>query len=151
MSKEWGPCTWYLFHTLAEKIKEEHFVTLRMPLLNMISNICGSLPCPDCANHARQKMSSLNINNVKTKEDLKLMLLIFHNEVNIRNNKPIFNEADLNNKYSNANTNNIIQYFIQVWSKRNPNPKLLTVSFHKNQTLQNFINWWNINKQYFNA
>ena len=25
MTKSWGPCTWYLFHTLAEKIKEEEF------------------------------------------------------------------------------------------------------------------------------
>lgn len=151
MTKEWGPCTWYLFHTLAEKIKEDQFIILRLPLINIITSICGNLPCPDCANHARQKMSSLNITNIKTKEDLKLMLLIFHNEVNMRNGKPLFNESDLNNKYSVANTNNIVQHFIQIWSKRTPNPKLLTVSFHKNQTLQNFINWWNTNHQYFNA
>ena len=25
MTKTWGPPTWYLFHTLAEKIKDEHF------------------------------------------------------------------------------------------------------------------------------
>ena len=25
MSKEWGPITWYLFHTLAEKVDEQYF------------------------------------------------------------------------------------------------------------------------------
>ena len=23
MTKAWGPCTWFVFHTLAEKIKED--------------------------------------------------------------------------------------------------------------------------------
>jgi hypothetical protein len=150
MSKDWGPITWYLFHTLAEKIKDEHFIMLKVSLLEQIFIICSNLPCPDCANHARQKMLSLNRDNIKTKSDLKKMLLMFHNEVNTRNKKTVFSEEDLNEKYSKANLNNIVNMFFHTWTRPNPNPKLLTVSFHKGQSLKHFTSWWSVNKQYFN-
>ena len=150
MTKEWGPITWYLFHTLAEKVKEEHFTMLRKSLIEEIFIICCNLPCPDCANHARQKMLTLNRDSIKTKLDLKKMLLMFHNEVNAKNKKKIFTEDDLNEKYSKANLHNIVNMFLHVWSRPNPNPKLLTVSFHKGQSLKHFLSWWNVNKQYFN-
>jgi hypothetical protein len=39
MTKTWGPCTWYLFHTLAEKINEEHFPALRTELISIMKQI----------------------------------------------------------------------------------------------------------------
>ena len=39
MTKTWGPCTWFLFHTLAEKIREEHFMKLKPELINIVKNI----------------------------------------------------------------------------------------------------------------
>ena len=44
MTKVWGPCTWFLFHTLAEKIKEEEFTDAKHKLLSFIANICNNLP-----------------------------------------------------------------------------------------------------------
>ena len=75
MTKTWGPCTWYLFHSLAEKIKEEHFSDLRLGLLSIMKEICSSLPCPDCAGHATHFMTRLNVNRIQTKNDMKMMLL----------------------------------------------------------------------------
>ena len=46
---KWGEPTWFMFHTLAEKIKPEYFQEIRMDLLNIIYTICTNLPCPDCA------------------------------------------------------------------------------------------------------
>ena len=149
MTKTWGPCTWYLFHSLAEKIKEEHFPALRLELLGIIKQICSSLPCPECAGHATQYMTRLNANRVRTKNDMKMMLLSFHNEVNTKHNKPIFNETQLNEKYSKARTNEVIKYFFQVWNTPNRNPKMMSNSLHKNLITTTFINWWKKNYLYF--
>lgn len=149
MAKEWGPCTWYLFHTLAEKMKNESFPIVKNDVITMIRKICANLPCPECAGHAQHKMGTLNVNNIRSKRDLQLMLLSFHNDVNNRNGKPLFTEQQLDEKYKRANIAQIIQYFFQIWNKPNPNPKLLTSSFHKSQILTEFSNWWKSNYIHF--
>lgn len=151
MTKTWGPCTWYLFHTLAEKVKEDDFLSIKDGLLSMIKRICNNLPCPECAGHAKHKLASLNTNNIKNKRDLQIMLLSFHNEVNRRIRNPIFTEAQMDEKYKTAITGNIIQYFLQTWQKPNSNPRLLTVGLHKSQAIKEFINWWTTNRIYFTA
>jgi len=149
MTKTWGPCTWYLFHSLAEKIKEEHFPALRTELISIMKQICSSLPCPDCAGHATQFMTRLNVNRIQTKNDMKMMLLSFHNQVNRRVNKPIFNETQLNEKYSKAKTGEVVKYFVQIWNIPNRNPKMMSNSLHKNLITTTFINWWKKNYLYF--
>lgn len=145
MTRYWGPCTWYLFHTLAEKVKEENFSTVKDSLISIIKRICSNLPCPECAGHAQHKLASLNVTNIKSKRDLQMMLLSFHNEVNKKVSKPIFTEQQMDVKYKTANTGNIIQYFLQTWKKTNSNPKLLTVSLHKAQAIKEFNRWWSTN------
>jgi hypothetical protein len=44
--KDWGNAVWLLFHTLSEKIKDEHVSELSI-LVSHISSICYNLPCPD--------------------------------------------------------------------------------------------------------
>lgn len=150
MTKTWGPCTWFLFHTLAEKIKDDHFESNKVLLINMIKRLCDNLPCPECAGHARSQMNSLNITNIKSKEDLKNMLYSFHNLVNQRTNKPNFPKEELDKKYNKAITINIVKYFLQVWNKRSHNPKLMTEDLHKSRAVNDFITWWNVNNNIFN-
>jgi hypothetical protein len=150
MSKSWGPSTWYLFHTLAEKIKEEHFIELKSEIISIIKKICSNLPCPECASHASNKLGSLKITGIHSKEDLKNVLLSFHNFVNIKTKKPEWNESQLNDKYVLANTHLVIQYFIQTWSKPNPNPRLITHNFYKSMIIKEFLAWWNIHNSKFN-
>lgn len=149
MTKTWGPCTWYLFHTLAEKVKDESFPLIKESLISLIKRICSNLPCPECAGHAQQKMGTLNVNGIRSKRDLQLMLLSFHNEVNQRIKNPIFTEQQMDEKYKTAITSSIIQYFIQTWQKPNSNPKLLTASFHKGQVIKEFMSWWTANYVHF--
>ena len=78
----WGAPTWYMFHTLAEKVKEDCFGALRRELLNVIFTICANLPCPDCASHASEYMRGINFNAIKTKQNLKDLFFNFHNVVN---------------------------------------------------------------------
>lgn len=149
MTRYWGPCTWYLFHTLAEKVKEDKFIFVKDSLINVIKRICSNLPCPECAGHAQHKLSFLNVKNIHTKRDLQLMLLSFHNDVNKRVGNPMFTQEQLDEKYKIANTMNIIKYFLQTWQKPNTNPKLLTSSLHKGRALQEFTRWWSTNHMYF--
>ena len=65
----WGPPTWILFHSLAEKIKDEHFEAIKTELCNYILKVCLHLPCPICAKHAREYMKSVNFNNITTKQE----------------------------------------------------------------------------------
>ena len=67
----WGPATWTLFHTLAEKVKEEHFNEMLPDMLTMIKRICMNLPCPDCSAHAVQFMSKVTANQFDSKEKFK--------------------------------------------------------------------------------
>lgn len=151
MTKFWGPSTWYLFHTLAEKIKEDNFNDNKNILLDLIKNICYNLPCPDCASHARNQLKLLNTNLICNKSDLKMVLFSFHNIVNKSLRKPIFTLDEMNEKYKNAITGNIVKYFIQVWNKKSHNPKLMADDLHRERVINDFITWWNNNHKIFNA
>jgi hypothetical protein len=95
MSKSWGTPTWFYFHSLAEQIDEIFYMENHKTIFNYIKSICSCLPCPDCTNHATTYLSKINVNNLRRKIDLKYMLIDFHNNVNIRKNKPIFKNYDM--------------------------------------------------------
>jgi hypothetical protein len=145
----WGQPTWYLFHTLAQKVHEDTFPEIRQELLTIISTICNNLPCPDCANHATQYMNSLNMNVIQTKRDLINMLFQFHNTVNARKHFQQFSYAELESKYSSANTVNIIQYFIQVFSKPNYSGRVSVNNFHKTRFIAQLKAFFSTKLTYF--
>ena len=71
--KEWGNATWYLFHTLSFKMKDEHFGELKNDFLNICTKICANLPCPDCSEHANAIMKNLdNFYNAKNTYKLQV-------------------------------------------------------------------------------
>ena len=143
----WGPPTWILFHTLTEKLSDEGFNNVGLSLFNYIKRICNNLPCPDCAQHATQFLSKVNISNIKSKTDLKNLIYIFHNMVNKRKNKPMYNVNDLE-KYKNINTiekyNNFVAHF-----KTKGNMKLLADSFQRRILLNDFKKWMMFNIKFF--
>jgi len=146
---KWGPPIWYLLHTLSVKIKEEHFMKLRVELLNNIYAICTNLPCPDCSNHAKIYLNSINFNAIQTKEDFKRFLFNFHNSVNKRKGYPEFSYQELNEKYSLAITKNVLQVFMIHFQDRNRSIKLLATDFHKTQLVIVLKKWFNDHIMYF--
>lgn len=138
---KWGAPTWYLFHTLAEKVKEESFSQIRKELLDIIFTICINLPCPDCANHATRFMQGVNFDTILTKDDLKDLLFRFHNSVNSRKGFPIFNKSDLDAMYSKANTGNIVHHFYAHF--QSTRLKVTTNSFYRASSLTNIKSWLN--------
>jgi len=84
----WGPATWNFFHTIAEKIKEEHFNIIGPQLFLIIRRICLNLPCPDCSQHANAFLNRVNFSKIHSKDEFKNMLCFFHNEVNKKKENP---------------------------------------------------------------
>lgn len=147
---EWGEPTWFLFHTLAEKVKEEDFPLIRVELLNIIYSICCILPCPLCSSHAKTHLNGSNFNNIRTKQQLKDFLFLFHNTVNQKKNYLLFEYDNLNEKYSKAITNMIIQNFILRFKSKNNNNLMIADDFHRKRTLKEFELWLNNNIDKFN-
>ena len=145
----WGPSTWLLFHTLAEKIKEEEFSNVKNELLDIIKSICMNLPCPSCAQHATEYISKLNYNSIKSKDDFKMYFLQFHNFVNKRTNKPQFTLEQLNDKYSKANTINIIKNFIVVFQYRSKSFNMIANEMQRDRQIEIYKAWFNKNINVF--
>jgi hypothetical protein len=136
-----------LFHSLAEKIKEDKFSEVGPQLFSMIKKVCTSLPCPECSMHATAFMSRVNFSTVSTKTEFKHMLYIFHNVVNKRKNKPLFNVLGITN-YSTTNLVVAFNNFVRVYQTRG-NMKLLADSFQRNLILRDFRKWFMANFKNF--
>jgi hypothetical protein len=146
---KWGEPTWFLFHTLAYKIKDEHFQQLRVELLDMIYSICANLPCPTCAGHAVDYLKSTNYSMIRTKKDLINMLYGFHNEVNKKKSFPIFPYEELEQKYSSAVTKNIIFNFILHFQDKHKSVHMIANDMYRARQVVILKEWFNNNFKYF--
>lgn len=148
--KEWGNAVWYLFHTLAEKLKPEHSEHA-VELYHKLYQICSNLPCPECSTHAVAALGKINPKNIKTREDLIKLLWQFHNSVNVRIKKKSITIEECQQFYNTANTRNVIKNFIYIMSKRNPTEKLMMYSLHRNRCIKNFSDYINKNFSKYNV
>jgi len=148
---KWGEPTWFLFHTLSEKIKEESFASLKPELIQLIYSICTNLPCPDCSNHAKAYLDKINFNMIQNKEQLINMFFVFHNSVNKRKGYPLFKYDELHEKYSKAITVNIIQNFLHAFTQKNKNVHMIANDMHRKRILNTITAWFDKNIQNFYA
>lgn len=138
-SNKWGPNIWFFFHTLAEKIKEDQFEQYKYQLVGVIKNICRALPCPDCSQHATTFWRKVNENGIRNKNDLRNLLFIFHNKVNLRTNKPLYPKEKLD-IYKSNNVITAYNYFIKVYHTKG-NMKLIGDSFQRNLIMKDTKEW----------
>jgi hypothetical protein len=147
--RDWGNAVWLLFHTLAEKIKEEHIAELPI-LVSHIASICNNLPCPDCQQHASKTMSIVNKTAIaSSKEALKDFLWKFHNEVN-RRTKAAFYPLESLDIYKMANTHSVIKNFINIMNATSNNEKTMLYGFHRALYMKQFIEYVNKNNYKYN-
>jgi len=139
---EWGPILWNIFHGLADK-----YGRLMYPLFQKEQEICWPkfieqiqhiLPCKECREHYKEYYLRNNPSILKTlpadAQALWVQNYFFnlHNEINVRNNKPLFDFANLHNTYNNINYTFQIKHF----------EKLIKVVFQYNEvTLLSWLNW----------
>ena len=144
----WGQPTWFLLHTLAEKVNNETFFEIRSGLLNIIYIIVTMLPCPICAAHGKTFLDGINFNTIITKENLKYMLFDFHNLVNSKKHFTTFLYPDLV-KYDTAITNNIIQNFMFHFTKNSGSIRLIADDLYRKRMTVQLKQWFNENIKYF--
>lgn len=136
---QWGPPTWIFIHTLAEKIKDNHFNIIGQQVIRNIIQICNSLPCPECSEHARHFWARVNINKVNTKQDLINLLFVFHNSINKRKNLKAFPHIDLQ-YYKTLNLIETFNNFTRNFHTKG-NMKFLSESFHRGRLLTSLKSW----------
>lgn len=131
----WGNAVWYLFHTLAYKIKNDNSVK---ELTNYVFEICSNLPCPECRSDAINILNRSNIKNINTKQELISFLIMFHNIVNEKLGKPKFTEEENCAKYSKAVTVNIITHYFHVIQTKKYNSKVMIDTYRQRLFLKKF-------------
>lgn len=146
----WGEPTWYMLHTLVEKVNESTFPNIRTSFIQFILRVCSNLPCPECANHATRYMQGINFEAITTKEQLKQLLWKFHNTVNQKKGHEFYPFEKLE-IYKRANVNNIVQNFIYHFEKKTYSMRLGTHNFNRGMAVTNVRNWLTINIKYFSA
>ena len=147
---KWGEPTWFLFHTLACKVKDENFQQIRIELLNIISSISSNLPCPSCAEHATNYLKSANfLFVIKTKQQLIDFLYKFHNEINAKKGVPLFPYEELETKYSYAVTKNIIFNFILHFQDKHKSVHMIANDMYRARQVVFLKEWFNNNFKYF--
>jgi hypothetical protein len=143
----WGPALWILFHTLAEKVNANIYPYIAKQLFNLIVRICRFLPCPECSIDASNFLAKIKIENLKTKNEFKQMFYLFHNYVNAKKRKPMFNFNTLN-IYQRYRLVPIVNNFISCYNTKG-NMKLLNESFQRQFVLKDFRSWFSANIKAF--
>ena len=106
----WGTPTWFLFHTIAERLDTNWYKQNYVYVWEFIRNVCNTLPCPLCQAHARSYVNSINIRRISTKQGLQRVLFDFHNVAN-RHSGAKNESIDVLKKYKRANIKLVFDHF----------------------------------------
>jgi hypothetical protein len=135
----WGPPIWLFFHTITSKIKDGLDVNVYKGLFRIIKTICKNLPCPTCSTDATQFLSKINEDTINSKQKLINNIYIFHNYVNKKNKKTLFNYNKMFN-YNQVDLAGSIRQFIRAYNTSG-NMNLLNESFQRQLAVKEFRRW----------
>lgn len=144
----WGRPIWTFFHVTAEKIKPEFFGIVIREYLNYIVLICNILPCPICSQHASEYLRSINLNNIKTKDDLINLFFNFHNVVNVRKGYQVASKNSIP-AYNEMSTVTVIKQFMVAFEDKTRSMKLMADDIARGRIVEKLKFWINANIQYF--
>jgi hypothetical protein len=143
----WGPPTWTMLHILAEKINEADYPRLSAQLFGLIKRICAVLPCPECSQHSMTFLNTIKPSNISTKRDLINVLYVFHNMVNVKKKKPLFNYGNMG-RYKQISIQQAYRNFISVYNTRG-NMKMLAETFQRQIVVRDLRTWLNTHRLSF--
>ena len=95
-------------------------------------------------------LAKVNPAGVKCKNDFRNIMCIFHNVVNRRKNKPIFNPDALSQVYGSIGAVSAYNGFVAAFNTKG-NMKLLADSFQRQLVLADFRKWFLTNVRFFLA
>jgi hypothetical protein len=143
----WGPPVWNFIHTLADKVNEDAFNTIKHSLFSILKKICFNLPCPECSQHAKHFLLRVNVSSIHSKNEFKHMLFVFHNAVNKRKRKQLFPYSHIE-KYKFMNIPNTYNNFITAYNTKG-NLSLIMESFQRSIVIKELNRWLYINNKFF--
>jgi len=146
----WGPPVWNFIHTLAEKVNEDSFNSVKVGLFSIIKRICLNLPCPECSQHANQFFMRVNISKIHNKSEFKHMLYVFHNAVNKRKRKAIPIFTNIIDRYKYMSIPNTYNNFISVYNTKG-NLSLIMQSFQRSLVIKDLHKWLQANYLHFRS
>ena len=111
----WGPHLWFYMHTLSFNYPENPTNKNKVDHKEFFKNLKETLPCENCRNHYNKFWDTYKIENyLVSKQKLIEWVLILHNDVNKRNNKPQWSIDRLKKyykkQYSDEPENYLIAY-----------------------------------------
>ena len=111
----WGPHLWFYMHTLSFNYPEKPTIKNKADNKAFFENLKETLPCENCRKHYNTFWDTYNIDNyLVSRQKLIEWVLILHNDVNKRNNKPQWSIDRLKkyykNQYSDQPENYLIAY-----------------------------------------
>ena len=136
----WGPAVWNLFHTLIEQLNEDAYQVIAPQMYAQFVKICKFLPCPDCASDATNFLAKVNLTHIKYKVEFRNTFYLFHNWVNARKRKQLFNYGNIL-IYSKYNVIVVINKFLSVYHTKG-NMKMLNESFQRSLIVNTFKSWF---------
>ena len=145
---KWGKPIWTFFHVMAQKMKPEYFQMVIKEFIRFILLICATLPCPVCSTHASEYMRSINMNNIRSKNDLIHLFYNFHNVVNQRKGYAVLQRNQIPT-YENANTVIAIKDFVRAFEDKSRAMKLMADDLSRARISSQLKFWINGNLQYF--
>ena len=145
---KWGRPIWTFFHVTAQKIKPEYFNNIIKDYLNNIILICGVLPCPICSAHATEYLRAINMNNIRSNEDLIQLFFNFHNAVNMRKGFQVLVRDNIPD-YGAMSTLSVVHAFMRAFEDKTRAMKLMADDLARIRTAQRLKTWINQNIQYF--
>ena len=135
----WGPPIWVFLHTLAAKINENDYNKLISELFPLIKRVCSLLPCPECSQHASIFLGKIQPKDISTKKDFINTIYLFHNSVNYRSKKPLYNYSNID-IYKKYNFINVFKNFVKVYNTKG-NMNMLNESFRRDFVIKDLKKW----------
>lgn len=147
----WGPPTWTLFHSLAHNLPEEThptFKTMRNETFSIIKLIAANLPCPHCTEDASRYLNSIdNLDKIfPTRISFINRFYEFHNWVNKKKGKPLYNYALVEGKYAKVNPVVALKPFLWNFNTRG-NMTLINDSFRRTHAVTSIVKWFDSRKK----
>ena len=118
-------------------------------LFKNIKQICRFLPCPECSQDATIMLNQIDINKIKSKQDFKDLLFVFHNMVNKKKHKRMLvSYTEIQSKYATQDLSNVFTTFLIAYNTTG-NFKLMAEEGQRKMIRASFGKWLFENRRLF--
>jgi hypothetical protein len=96
----WGPHSWFFLHSITLGYPIHPTESQKKSYYDFINGLQHTLPCKQCRNHFRQKLSEMPLYPyLDTRKNFVRWMIEVHNRINISLEKKTYTVYDILNKY----------------------------------------------------